>query len=137
MFTLQTVPAVAAVDDSSSVAKAAGFSLHAGVASEAPEREKLEQMPCIFKCGVGLAASLFSSHFDGFELCITIRCSIAANRLSVALRRPIRSFGVSTDPRVFSCTEGSTCVPGIAKFLSKARQRCSQRAVWKALKARR
>ena len=31
-FTLQTVPAVAAVDDSSSVAKAAGFSLHAGVA---------------------------------------------------------------------------------------------------------
>ena len=29
-FTLQTVPAVAAADDNSSVAKAAGFSLHAG-----------------------------------------------------------------------------------------------------------
>ena len=44
MFTLQTVPAVAAVDDNSSVAKAAGFSLHAGVASEAHEREKLERL---------------------------------------------------------------------------------------------
>ena len=29
-FTLQTVPAVAAADDNSSLAKAAGFSLHAG-----------------------------------------------------------------------------------------------------------
>ena len=44
MFTLQTVPAVAAADDHSSVAKAAGFSLHAGVASEAHEREKLERL---------------------------------------------------------------------------------------------
>ena len=43
-FTLQTVPAVAAADDHSSVAKAAGFSLHAGVASEAHEREKLERL---------------------------------------------------------------------------------------------
>ena len=43
-FTLQTVPAVAAVDDNSSAAKAAGFSLHAGVASEAHEREKLERL---------------------------------------------------------------------------------------------
>ena len=43
-FTLQTVPAVAAVDDNSSVAKVAGFSLHAGVASEAHEREKLERL---------------------------------------------------------------------------------------------
>ena len=43
-FTLQTVPAVAAADDNSSLAKAAGFSLHAGVASEADEREKLERL---------------------------------------------------------------------------------------------
>lgn len=43
-FTFQTVPAVAAVDDNSSVAKAAGFSLHAGVASAAHEREKLERL---------------------------------------------------------------------------------------------
>ena len=44
MFTLQTVPAVAAADGNSSVAKAAGFSLHAGVACEAHEREKLERL---------------------------------------------------------------------------------------------
>ena len=43
-FTLQTVPVVAPVDDNRSVAKAAGFSLHAGVASEAHEREKLERL---------------------------------------------------------------------------------------------
>ena len=43
-FTLQTVPAVARGDDNSAVAKAAGFSLHAGVASEAHEREKLERL---------------------------------------------------------------------------------------------
>ena len=43
MLTLQTVPAVASADDNNSVAKAAGFSLHAGVASEAHEREKLER----------------------------------------------------------------------------------------------
>ncbi len=43
-FTLQTVPAVAAVDDHSSVAKAAGFSLYAGVACAAGECEKLERL---------------------------------------------------------------------------------------------
>ncbi len=43
-FPLQTVPAVSAADDNSSLAKAAGFSLHAGVASEAHEREKLERL---------------------------------------------------------------------------------------------
>jgi len=43
-FTLQTVPAVAAVDHNSSVAKAAGFSLHAGVTCEAHERDKLERL---------------------------------------------------------------------------------------------
>jgi hypothetical protein len=41
---LQTVPAVGAADDNSSLAKAAGFSLHAGVASEAHERETLERL---------------------------------------------------------------------------------------------
>ena len=200
MFTLQTVPAVGSADDNSSVAKAAGFSLHAGVASEAHEREKLERvcrtitrpavsterlslttqgniryclktpyrdgttdvvfepldkiawsdfeqpqagpqgegqdarsiswpawppwcrrhgstsraitalMPCIFKCEVGLAASLFSCHFDGFELCITIRCLSAANSLSVALKRPARSVRASADPRVSSFTAASTRV---------------------------
>ena len=39
-----TVPAVARGDDNSSAAKAAGFSLPAGVASEAHEREKLERL---------------------------------------------------------------------------------------------
>lgn len=46
-FTLQTAPAVAAADDHSSVAKAAGFSLHAWVASETHEREKLERL-CLY-----------------------------------------------------------------------------------------
>lgn len=41
---MRTVPAVTAADDNSSLAKAAGFSLHAGVASEAGEREKLERL---------------------------------------------------------------------------------------------
>ena len=44
MFTLQTVPAVAAADDNSSLAKAVWFSLHAGEASAAHEREKLERL---------------------------------------------------------------------------------------------
>lgn len=104
------MPAVASADDNSSVAKAAGFSLHTGVASEAHEREKIELMPCIFKSGVGLAASLFSSHFDGFELCITIRCLIVANSLSVTLKRPVRTVGASTAPRVSSFTAASTRV---------------------------
>ncbi len=43
-FTLQTVPAVASADDNISVAKPAGFSLHAGVARVAHEREKLERL---------------------------------------------------------------------------------------------
>ncbi len=43
-FTWQTVPALARVDDGRSVAKTAGFWLHAGVASEAHEREKLERL---------------------------------------------------------------------------------------------
>ena len=42
-FTLQTVPAIAA-DDQGTVAKAAGFSFHAGVAREAHEREKLDRL---------------------------------------------------------------------------------------------
>ena len=43
MFTLQTVPA--ATDTSAGkLARAAGFSLHAGVACEAHEREKLERL---------------------------------------------------------------------------------------------
>lgn len=43
-FTLQTEPAVAAANDNSSLAKAAGFPSHAGVASEADEREKLDHL---------------------------------------------------------------------------------------------
>ena len=41
-FTLQTVPAAALSADT--LARAAGFSLHAGVASEAHEHEKLERL---------------------------------------------------------------------------------------------
>jgi hypothetical protein len=41
---LQTVPAVAASDDNSSLAKAAGFSLHAAGAAQAHYREKLERL---------------------------------------------------------------------------------------------
>ena len=43
-FTAQPVPAVVRGHDNSSVAKAAGFSLHAGVAREAHEREKLQRL---------------------------------------------------------------------------------------------
>ena len=43
MFTLQTVPAATDAIDGKLV-RAAGFSLHAGVASEAHEREKLERL---------------------------------------------------------------------------------------------
>jgi hypothetical protein len=43
-FTLQKVPLVAVVEDNSSVAKSAGSSLHAAVASEVHEREKLEHL---------------------------------------------------------------------------------------------
>ena len=41
---MQTVPAVASLEAHSSAAKAAGFSLHAGVASAAHEREKPERL---------------------------------------------------------------------------------------------
>ncbi len=44
VFTLQTVPAVAAEDNNSTAAKPAVFSLHAGVASEPHQREKLERL---------------------------------------------------------------------------------------------
>ena len=43
MFTLQTVPAATDAIDGK-LARGAGFSLHAGVASEAHEREKLERL---------------------------------------------------------------------------------------------
>ncbi len=43
VFTLQTLPGVEE-SDSSRVAKVAGFSLHAGVAAEACERDKLERL---------------------------------------------------------------------------------------------
>ena len=86
-------------------------------------------MPCIFKCGVDPFGALFSSHFEGFELCITIRCLRAANKISVALKRPVRSFGVSTDPRASSFTEGIDAPTRPRKYLSKALKRCYQRAV--------
>ena len=44
MFTLQTVPVTRAEEDAGAAAKAAGFSLHAGVAAAAHEREKLERL---------------------------------------------------------------------------------------------
>ena len=43
VFTLQTLPAVEADDRYAQVAKEAGFSLHAGVAAQAWERDKLER----------------------------------------------------------------------------------------------
>ncbi len=43
-FTLQTVPARQDNDDNSQVAKANGFSLHAGVAAKAHQRRKLERL---------------------------------------------------------------------------------------------
>ena len=48
-FTLQTLPAVAGTIDGK-LAKAAGFSLHAGVACEAHEREKLERLCRTITC---------------------------------------------------------------------------------------
>ncbi len=44
VFTLQTLPAVEEDDRSGQVAKEAGFSLHAGVAAQAWERDKLERL---------------------------------------------------------------------------------------------
>jgi hypothetical protein len=44
VFTLQTLPAVEADDRYAQVAKEAGFSLHAGVAAQAWERDKLERL---------------------------------------------------------------------------------------------
>jgi ribosomal protein S27E len=44
VYTLQTLPAVEADDRYAQVAKEAGFSLHAGVAAQAWERDKLERL---------------------------------------------------------------------------------------------
>ena len=44
VFTLQTLPAVEEDDRYAQVAKEAGFSLHAGVAAQAWERDKLERL---------------------------------------------------------------------------------------------
>jgi hypothetical protein len=44
VFTLQTIPAWEEDDRFAQVAKMAGFSLHAGVAAEAWERQKLERL---------------------------------------------------------------------------------------------
>ena len=44
VFTLQTLPAVVEDDRYAQVAKEAGFSLHAGVAAPASERDKLERL---------------------------------------------------------------------------------------------
>jgi hypothetical protein len=44
VFTLQTLPAVVEDDRYAQVAKEAGFSLHAGVAAQAWERDKLERL---------------------------------------------------------------------------------------------
>jgi hypothetical protein len=44
VFTLQTLPAVVEDDRYAQVAKEAGFSLHAGVAAQASERDKLERL---------------------------------------------------------------------------------------------
>ena len=44
VFTLQTLPSVEEDDRYAQVAKEAGFSLHAGVAAQAWERDKLERL---------------------------------------------------------------------------------------------
>ena len=44
VFTLQTLSAVVEDDRYAQVAKEAGFSLHAGVAAQASERDKLERL---------------------------------------------------------------------------------------------
>ena len=44
VFTLQTIPAWEDDDRFAQVAKASGFSLHAGVAAQAWERQKLERL---------------------------------------------------------------------------------------------
>jgi hypothetical protein len=43
-FTLQSLPPAAAADSTDRVAQCAGFSLHAGVAAEDSQREKLERL---------------------------------------------------------------------------------------------
>ena len=44
VFTLQTLPAVVEDDRYAQVVKEAGFSLHAGVAAQASERDNLERL---------------------------------------------------------------------------------------------
>jgi len=44
VFTLQTIPALEDAFTRSQVGKVAGFSLHAGVATEARQRKKLERL---------------------------------------------------------------------------------------------
>ncbi|MCP4767400.1 MAG: hypothetical protein GY875_14120, partial [Gammaproteobacteria bacterium] len=44
VFSLQTLPASNSHHDNAQVAKASGFSLHAGVSAQAWEREKLERL---------------------------------------------------------------------------------------------
>jgi hypothetical protein len=64
VFTLQTIPAWEEDDRFAQVAKVAGFSLHAGVAAEAWERQKLERLcryisrPAVCEKRLSLTASV-------------------------------------------------------------------------------
>lgn len=63
-FTLQTLPAIAADDGPGELAAAGGFSLHAGIAAKADQREKLERL-CRYVARSAVADSRLSLTRDG------------------------------------------------------------------------
>ena len=67
-------------------------------------------MLSILLCGVRSSRTPPTGHLDHFLLRITIPVRNSAISLSVALKRPERSFGATTDSRASSFIEGSVRV---------------------------
>ena len=67
-------------------------------------------MQSVLLCGVCLQEAPPVSHFEGFLLGIKGLPVASAISLSVALKRPERSFGGTADSRASSFTDGSARV---------------------------
>jgi hypothetical protein len=67
-------------------------------------------MRCVLLRGACLQHAGPVDHFEGFLVDIKVAASSHAINLSVALKRPERSFGGTTDSKVSSFTAGSTRV---------------------------